>query len=356
MPEHRIMQINDLPTPALVVEGPRLEANLATMAEACPGPSLRPHVKAHKSTALAKRQRAHGHDLFCAATIRELEGMARAGLGDDLLLANEVLDATRLGVLVREGARVTVAVDSDETIAAARDGGVPEVLIDVNVGLPRCGCAPEDAGALAERARRAGLVVRGVMGYEGHLVGQPDREAREAGCAESMQKLLRAHSEVGGELVSAGGTGTYDCNRWATEIQAGSYALMDTAYARLGLPFVQAFFLLSTVVSVSPGYAVADAGLKSLGMDHGDPSLPGGRVLFCSDEHVTFVPGLGEGADPSSEGESPIDWLCANRVRVGDRIRFVPAHVDPTIAYHERLYVVDGETVVDEFEVDLRGW
>lgn len=350
------MKLNDLPTPALVVDGPRLEANLATMAVACPGARLRPHVKAHKSTALAKRQRAHGHDLFCAATVRELEGMARAGLGEDLLLANEVLDATRLGRLVREGARVTVAVDSDETIAAARAGGVPEVLIDVNVGLPRCGCAPEGAGALAERARGAGLVVRGVMGYEGHVVGQPDREAREAGCAESMRKLMRAHAEVGGELVSAGGTGTYDCNSWATEIQAGSYALMDTAYSRLGLPFVQAFFLLSTVVSVAPGYAVADAGLKSLGMDHGDPSLPGGRVLFCSDEHVTFVPGVGDDADSSSELESPIDWHCANRVRVGDRMRFVPAHVDPTIAYHERLYVVDGETVVDEFEVDLRGW
>lgn len=346
------MKIEDLPTPALIVDGRRLESNLATMAEALPGARLRPHVKAHKSTALAKRQRVHGHALFCAATIREIEGMAAAGLGEDLLLANEVLDASRLGEVARAGARVTVAVDSEETIEAARRGGVSEVLVDVNVGLPRCGCRPEDAGELAERARQLGLSVRGVMGYEGHVVGNADRAGREQGCAESMEQLLRAHSDVGGDLISAGGTGTYDCNRWATEIQAGSYALMDTAYAKLGIPFEQAFYLLSTVISVSEKFAVADAGLKSLGMDHGNPELPGGRVLFCSDEHVTFVSGRAE----DDAGVSPIAWECPSTIRVGDRIRLIPAHVDPTIAYHERLFVVEEDQVVDEWAVDLRGW
>jgi len=346
------MKIEDLPTPALIVDGRRLESNLATMAEALPGARLRPHVKAHKSTALAKRQRAHGHALFCAATIREIEGMAAAGLGEDLLLANEVLDASRLGEVARAGARVTVAVDSEETIEAARRGGVSEVLVDVNVGLPRCGCRPEDAGELAERARQLGLSVRGVMGYEGHVVGNADRAGREQGCAESMEQLLRAHSDVGGDLISAGGTGTYDCNRWATEIQAGSYALMDTAYAKLGMPFEQAFYLLSAVISVSEKFSVADAGLKSMGMDHGNPELPGGRVLFCSDEHVTFVSGRAE----DDAGVSPIAWECPSTIRVGDRIRLIPAHVDPTIAYHERLFVVEGDRVVDEWAVDLRGW
>ena len=145
------------------------------MADALPGLRLRPHVKAHKCTALAARQAGQGHTAFTCATIAEMEGMAGAGLGDDLLLANEVVDATRLGALVRAGARVTVAVDSDETIAAARAAGVPEVLIDVNVGLPRCGCSPQDAGRLADLARSRGLSVRGVMGYEGHIVGLEDR-------------------------------------------------------------------------------------------------------------------------------------------------------------------------------------
>ncbi|MGY8804566.1 MAG: alanine racemase, partial [bacterium] len=127
------------------------------MAQALPGAALRPHVKAHKCTGLAKRQAAAGHQNFTCATIREMEVMAEAGLGHDLLLANEVLDASRLGAL---DARVTVAIDSQETLDAAVSGGVREVMIDVNVGLPRCGCKPEDAGPLADAARKAGLSVR----------------------------------------------------------------------------------------------------------------------------------------------------------------------------------------------------
>src|SRR5262249_29172484 len=160
------------------------------------------------------------------------------------------------------------------------------------VGLPRCGCAPADAGRIADAARARGLDVRGVMGYEGHVVGVTDRGERERQTAESMAQLAIAHAEVGGELVSAGGTGTYDCNRLATEIHAGSYALMDTAYAALGLPFRQALFVLATVISANrtDGFAVADAGLKALGMDHGNPTIDDATVWFCSDEHVTFSP------------------------------------------------------------------
>jgi len=330
------MRTSELTTPALLVDAWRLEANLATMAEALPGPRLRPHVKAHKCTALAARQAAHGHRTFTCATTAEMEGMVRAGLGDDLLLANEVADASRLGALARQGARVTLAVDSEATIDEAARARVPEVLIDVDVGLPRCGCRPDDAGRLAERARAAGLEVRGVMGYEGHIVGLEDRATRETMLAESMALLLRAGEEVGGDVISAGGTGTYDINTWATEIQAGSYVLMDTAYAKLGLPFVHALSVLATVISVSKDWAVADCGLKALGMDHGNPSVEGSEVWFCSDEHLTFVPG------------SPL--------HVGDRINVLPAHIDPTIAYHEHLHVVDGEDVVERWAVDLRGW
>jgi len=328
--------VHELVTPALVVDGPRLEHNLATMAAALPGARLRPHVKAHKSTALAARQAAHGHRAFTCATVAEMEGLARAGLGEDLLLANEVVRADRLGALVRTGARVTVAVDSEPTIVAAAEGGVPEVVIDVNVGMPRCGCDPANAGRLADAARSRGLAVRGVMGYEGHAVGEVDRAKRVAMVEAAMEALLRAHDLVGGPLVSAGGTGTYDINTWATEIQAGSYALMDTAYDRLGLPFRQALHLLATVVSVSPGWAVADCGLKSLGMDHGDPTIEGARVWFCSDEHITFEP--------------------TERAHVGDRIKVIPAHVDPTVAYHPALYVVDGDDVLERWPVDLRWW
>lgn len=327
------MQLRELPTPALLVDAEDLEFNLKTMAEALPGSRLRPHVKAHKCSTLARRQAELGNRGFTCATIREIEGLAAAGLGEDLLLANEVLDARRLGAL---DARVTVAVDSEATVVAAAEGGVAEVLVDVNVGLPRCGCAPEDAGRIADVARSRGLEVRGVMGYEGHLMMVEDRAARSRGVEESMEKLARAHAAVGGELVSAGGTGSYDINRIATEIQAGSYALMDTAYAKLGLPFRSALSVLATVISVSPQFAVADAGLKALGMDHGNPAIEGAQVWFCSDEHITFAP------------ERPL--------QVGARVRVWPAHVDPTIAYHEALHIVSGEEVVEAWPVDLRGW
>jgi D-serine deaminase-like pyridoxal phosphate-dependent protein len=333
-----------LPTPALLVDVHDLEHNLATMAAALPGPRLRPHVKAHKTTELARRQAAHGHRTFTCATIREVEGMAAAGLGEDLLLANEVLDARRLGALA-DTARVTVAVDSAETIGAAAAGGVREVLVDVNVGLPRCGCAPTDAGRLADLARSKGLAVRGVMGYEGHLMLLPDAAQRRTMTADSMAQLARAAADVGGDVVSAGGTGTYAENTVATEIQAGSYVLMDTAYGAVGLPFRPALTVLATVVSaappsseIRPPWVVADVGLKSLGMDHGNPTVPGATVWFCSDEHTTFAPD-----EPGS-------------VRVGDRVRVHPAHVDPTVALHEHLHLVDGDELLESWPVDLRGW
>lgn len=260
--------------------------------------------------------------------------MAAAGLGADLLLANEVLDARRLGVLVDGGARVTLAVDSPETIEAAAAGGVREVLVDVNVGMPRCGCAPDQAGRIADLARSRGLAVRGVMGYEGHVVGLPDSAERAEKCRVAMELLLAAHADVGGELISGGGTGTYAVNTWASEIQAGSYALMDVAYGRLGLPFDQALFLLGTVVSSSAEWSVADAGLKAQSMDHGNPELDGSTIWFCSDEHTTFSP-----PRPA-----------------GDRVQLIPGHVDPTMAMHERAYLVADDEVVDVWPIDLRGW
>jgi D-serine deaminase-like pyridoxal phosphate-dependent protein len=176
------------------------------------------------------------------------------------------------------------------------------------------------------------------MGYEGHVVGLEDRKLRLELTEQCMDILVGAHQDVGGEVISAGGTGTFDTNTRATEIQAGSYALMDTTYARLDIPFKQALSVLSTVISVSTsGYAVCNSGLKSLGMDHGNPQMDGGHSVFLvSDEHITFGPG-----DP---------------VGVGDLVRVRPAHVDPTVAYHERIHVVRGDEVLDSWDVDLRGW
>ena len=177
------------------------------------------------------------------------------------------------------------------------------------------------------------------MGYEGHLMALEDRDRQRDEVAAAMEKLRAAHADVGGDIVSAGGTGTYDLHATTgiTELQAGSYALMDTAYAKLGLPFRQALHVVGTVISVRPKHAVADVGLKALGMDHGNPAIDGATVWFCSDEHVTFAPDDGA---PS----------------VGDRVHVTPAHIDPTMAMHDTAWLVDGDEVVDRWAIDLRGW
>jgi D-serine deaminase-like pyridoxal phosphate-dependent protein len=277
-------------------------------------------------------------------------GMAKAEIGADLLLANETLDPVRLQAMADEQDHVliTVAVDSFLTVDAAAAAGIQHVLIDVNVGLPRCGIASEMAAQLAEHARGLGLVVRGVMGYEGHLMMAPDRHEQELKVAEAMGILLAAHRDVGGDIISGGGTGTWDINPFVNEMQAGSYALMDTQYATLPIPFAHSLVVWSTVISTSGKYSVCDAGLKSLGMDHGNPSMLGGSVWFCSDEHVTF----------STDDRAMLP-------RPGHRVALLPAHVDPTCALHERMYLVDTATVhdltpdsvvIEEWAIDLRGW
>lgn len=328
-----------LPTPSLVIERSALDHNIATIGETLPGPRLRPHVKAFKSTALARRLADAGHRTFTCATVREAEGMAAAGLGDDLLIANEVVDPDQLQRAAAIEPAVTLALDSDGTVDRAAAAGIRWALIDVNVGLPRCGCAPADAGRLAERARGHGIEVRGVMGYEGHLMMVHDRASRIRKVERSMALLLEAAAGVGGDIVSAGGTGTYDTNTWANEIQAGTFVLGDTQYDELDLPFRLALAVECSVLSVNPdGWLVVNAGLKSLGMDHGNPTWPAGEVLFCSDEHTTL------------RCDDLTAWA------VGDRTRLFPAHLDPTIAKHETMWLVDGDEVIDELPVDLRHW
>jgi D-serine deaminase-like pyridoxal phosphate-dependent protein len=351
---------SEIPTPALVVDLPAMERNIRRMAEFfAAGPCrLRPHFKAHKTPAIARRQLAAGSvsGLTCA-TVDELE--VAAGFCDDLLLANEIVDAQkcrRAAALARR-VRVTIAVDSDGGVealsAAARAEGVTfGVLIDLDVGQGRCGVMPgDDAVALATRAARTpGLVLRGVMGYEGHLQPVADRAERGARARAAMQPLVetahRMRAEgLGCEIVSAGGTGTYDISGRVpgiTEIQAGSYVLMDSDYGRLGLPFEQALFVLGTVISRPvPTRIVADCGHKACSKDHGLPEvedLPGATVTALNDEHAVI-------AVPASA-----------RIAPGERIRLRPSHIDPTINLHDVLYALEGDGVVDVWPVAARGY
>lgn len=338
------MNINELPTPAVVLDMDAMQHNIATMASLHPGRRLRPHVKAHKCSGIAALQVAAGHNSFTCATPREILGLVSAGIGNDFLLANEVLDESRLGALAdaQDQALISVAIDSQATLDAAVKAGLKSVVIDVNVGLPRCGIDPSKAGALADAARKHGIDVRGVMGYEGHLMMVTDREEKKKQVHAAMSLLAAAHADVGGDIVSAGGTGTHDMFAGTTvnEVQAGSYVLMDSQYAQLGYSFAQAMWVVGTVISTNDKWSVIDVGLKSLGMDHGNPSIKDHSVWFCSDEHITFA---------ANEGTP--------KPQVGERAFVTPAHIDPTMAMHETAYVTNiyGE-VIDEWPIDLRGW
>jgi D-serine deaminase-like pyridoxal phosphate-dependent protein len=188
------------------------------------------------------------------------------------------------------------------------------------------------------------------MGYEGHAVGIPERDKREKVTREAMEGLLSAVSAVREaglpcEIVSAGGTGSYDITgriEGITEVQPGSYALMDTAYAKLESPFRQAIWVLGTVISrPAPNLCVADSGHKACTEDHGNPEVAGvegASVLFLSDEHASITL-------PPESG-----------LAVGDRIRLTPSHIDPTINLHDVIYVVEGDRVTDVWPVAARGY
>jgi len=356
------MKRDEIPTPALVVDLPAMERNIRLMADfyATRSCRLRPHFKAHKTPAIARRQLAAGSctGLTCA-TVGEAEVVIDEALTHDVLIANEVVGpgkAARVAKLARR-ADIMVAADSDAGVedlarAARSEGMEVGVLVDVNVGLPRCGIAPgEPALALARLVEATeGVRLRGLMGYEGHAVGLEDRSEREARAAKAMGRLLdtaRLVREAGlpCDIVSAGGTGTYDITgrmEGITEVQAGSYVLMDTAYAKLDIPFELAFCILTTVLSrPRPEQCATDGGLKACAVDHGNPSVKdvdGASVLFLSDEHAS------------------ITLPAESTIAVGDRIELWPSHIDPTINLHDVLYALDGDEVVEVWPVAARGY
>ena len=354
------MFVRDIPTPALVVDVAALDRNIGRMAAffstgAC---RLRPHFKAHKTPEIARRQLAAGScvGLTCA-TVSEAE--VAAEFCDDVLIANEPIGPGKCDRVARLAGRIrtTIAVDStaglEQISSAARRAGVTVgVLIDLNVGQTRCGVLPgADAVALAKKAAAtAGVDLRGVMGYEGHVVSLPDRAEREARTREAMAGLVETAALVRAAglpcaIVSAGGTGTYDISGridGITEIQAGSYVLMDTDYGRLDMPFEQAFWALGTIVSrPDRRRCVADCGHKSMTKDHGLPTVRGvdeASVVSLNDEHATIT----------IPAESPI--------AIGDRVFLRPSHTDPTINLHDVLYAIDGEKVIGVWPIAARGY
>jgi D-serine deaminase-like pyridoxal phosphate-dependent protein len=349
----------EIPTPALVIDLPAMQRNIRTMADyLADGPcKLRPHFKAHKTPEIAKQQLAAGSCTgLTVATVGEAE--VAATFCDDILIANQVIGrdkAARVADLAKS-VNVKVAVESELGLeqmseAAQRSGSTVGALVEVNIGF-RAGTGPgEPAVGLARRAADlSGVELRGLMGYAGHAAAMEGRSQRDPAERSAMERLLTSMAAVREaglpcEIVSAGSTGTYDITskmEGVTEIQAGSYVLMDTAYAKFGLPFEQAFWVQGTVISRPAETRItADCGHKSCTMDHGLPDvkdLEGASVTFLADEHAMIT------VPPEST------------LGPGDPVAVWPSHIDPTINLHDVFYVVDGDSVVDVWPIEARGY
>ncbi len=349
---------SEIETPALLVDLDVMERNIAAMSEFFrhrPA-KLRPHFKSPKAPAIAKRLLAAGAIGMTCAKVGEAEVLVRHGVSD-ILIANQVIGADKLArvVALARQADILVAVDSaigiDMLAAAVAPAGVTvRVLVEVDVGMHRCGArGPEAVLALAQQvAGAAGLRLAGVMGYEGHAVMQPERRLRQAAADKAMAKLTTTAERLRAaglpvDIVSAGGTGTYDMtgvHPGVTEIQAGSFVLMDARYRQVDIPFQCALSLATTVISIPDARAtIIDAGMKSITHEFGMPEvkdLPGVSLAFLSEEHGHLA----------VEG-SPL--------AIGQRVELIPSHSDTTINLHERMYALRGDRVEAVFAIEARG-
>ncbi|HEU4324791.1 MAG TPA: DSD1 family PLP-dependent enzyme [Roseiflexaceae bacterium] len=358
------MRVEQLDTPALLVDLDLMEANIAAlMGQLLPtGVRVRPHLKTAKSPDVARLLLEAGAHGCCAAKLGEAEVLADAGIGD-LLLTSEIAGApklARLAALHRRCPQLRVVVDSAEGahLLNAACAGSPhplEVLIDLDLGQNRCGVPPgEPALALARAlADLPDLRLVGVQGYEGHLQHIADPAEKEHRVVEAMRQLagtadLLRDAGFVIDTVTAGGTGTcLICARQpgVTEVQPGSFAFMDLAYRRALGPssYAHALVVLSTVISLpAPGRAVVDAGLKALATDMGNAAprdLPGVSYRPAGDEH-----GI-------------LEWDPATPVALalGQHVALIPGHIDPTINLFDEYQVHRNGEIVTVWPVTARG-
>lgn len=354
----------DVETPALLIDLDAFEANLAQVHERlhAAGVRVRPHAKAHKSPDIVRRQIAAGAQGICCQTLAEAEAFAAAGIAD-VLVTNELVGVGKAARAARLAARIRLGVCVDHPLqvrqlgAAARaQGTCIEVLIEVDVGQGRCGVVDPDAAVALAReiaAHAPALRLAGLQAYHGgaqHLRSPAARAAAIEGACRRVRAVFERLEADGHrcDVITGGGTGTHHLEAASglyTEVQPGSYVLMDVDYAANqptdGVPALRhALFGWCSVISARPGRAVLDGGLKSFATDHGLPQVlhEGWTVEGLSDEHTIVTAGPG-----------------AASLAVGDKLRLLPGHCDPTVNLHDWLVALRGDTVAELWRVAARG-
>ncbi len=357
------MSLEEIVTPALIVDCDALDKNIAMLAKRVEGNTngvrLTPHAKAHKCVEIARMQMAAGASRMCCQNVAEAEAMVAGGI-KSVLLSNEIVGADkarRLAALART-ARIGACVDHRDQVdvlsaAASKDGVALDVLVEIDIGMGRCGVEPgADAVTLAKYiAGKPGLHFAGLQAYHGaaqHLRKPAERTAAIARAAE-MAKTTADLLRVAGlpcEVIAGAGTGTWE-NELASgiynELQCGSYAFMDADYGRneTATPFSNALFILTTVISAAaPGRAVCDAGLKAMSLESGLP------VVF-GDNGVTYI--------KATDEHGQLQLAPDIKIALGHRLRLVPGHCDPTVNLHDWLVATRHGKVEAVWGV-ARGW
>jgi D-serine deaminase-like pyridoxal phosphate-dependent protein len=357
-----VKKIHDLPTPCLVLDLDRFESNLDKMSRFTleRGIALRPHAKTHKCVNVARRQLEKGAIGICTATIAEAEVMTRAGI-QGLLITGEMVGEPKISRLIRivSQAPGTMAVmddvrNVDELQRAAAAAGIRiTVLIDLDIGQNRTGTQPgEPALRVAESISRAkNLELKGICAYAGHAAHVVGFEERRASSQRALAQALATrdlllHNGHNVEILSGASTGTYNIDSFIegmTEMQSGSYVFMDVEYRKIGgkngavyEDFSPALWVLSTVIHRSGKKAIVDAGLKAFSTEKPFPpevlGIRGVTYEFAGDEHGRLVVENGE-------------------VKLGDKLRFIAPHCDPTVNLYDRFFCVRGESVEDEWPI-----
>ncbi len=350
--------LTEIDTPTLLLDRAASDRNLARLAEFFrerPA-QLRPHFKNHKCVTLAQRQLAAGAVGMTCAKLSEAEILVEHGI-ENVLIANQVVGApkvTRLARLAGQG-RITVAVDHIEQAvaisnAATAAGSVVHLLIEVDIGMGRCGVAPgEPALRLARQlVNLPGVAFEGLQAYEGHLVNVLDRAERGERARAAMQQAIdtRRMIEAAGILVncvSGCSSATYDATgtmEGIDEIQAGTYATMDRQYKRLAPEFEIALSVQVRVISrPAPDKAVLDIGIKGAGCEFGSPGIrdyPEVEIKnFLSEEHAVV--------------RNAPDW------KIGELLQLIPTHACTTCNLHREIVVHEDGRVVDVWPIEASG-
>jgi len=360
------MSLDQVDTPALLLDLDAFEHNLDRLARSLEGTGmrLRPHAKSHKCPEIARRQMARGAVGVCCQKVSEAEVLVAGGI-PDVLVTNEIVGAAKLARLAQlaRRAQVGVCVDNAANVAAlaaaaAAAGVTLEVLVDLDVGANRCGVAPGAPALELVRAigRHRELRFRGIQAYQGGAQHLRTPEERRAAIDAAVARVrltvdLLRRDGLEAPLVTGAGTGTYLLEAASGvyhELQPGSYIFMDADYgANLGddgqrvHEFRNSLFVLATVMSRPlPARAVVDAGLKAHSVDSGMPLVadtPGAAYTRVSDEHGVI------------DFDGPSDW------ELGRKIRLIPGHCDPTVNLHDWIVCTRRGTVEAVWPILARG-